>query len=217
MNTTAAEPIQEFAGVNIGEVQLASAGGNDWTYRMYLHHGHRVRMHRVFPDPDGGRDIAEATHLDQYEAKQATFSFPVDWSANSNAVLAEAAIVDAYKRATEPVRSSIRFGSLVLVLNLNPATGVVRVEAEPDGDQPQWAATLSALHRDYMQVQVAWSAPDFGHVFGADPEAEPGRFNRLRLARAGSELWRSVNQQRPVLPRQARPRDINEWSGLPNA
>jgi hypothetical protein len=218
MYKTAAEPepARELVGVNIGEFQLDSASGTDWTYRMYLH-GHRVKVHRVFPDPVGGRGIAEATHLDQYEAKRATFSFPADWSANNNANLAEAAIVDAYKRATEPVRSSIRFGSLVLVMNLDPGMGVVRVEAEPEGEQPQWAATLSALHKDYMQVQVAWSAPNFGHVFGADPEAEPGRGNRLRLARASSALWRSVNRQYPALLRQVRPRATNERSGLLNA
>ncbi|THV39648.1 hypothetical protein [Glycomyces buryatensis] len=213
--TAEAGPVREAAGLKIGEFHLCAAAGPDWTYRVYLHGGNQARVDRVFPDPHRG--VAEATDLDQYDQGGAHFDFPSDWAGNGNAVLAEAAIVDAYKRAIEvPVRSSIRFGDLVLVMTATPSTGVVRVEEEPGDAEPRWAATLTAPHKDYMQVQVSWSAPDYGDTFGTDPESEPGRSNRLRLARAGSALWRSAVRGRLALPRQARTDDINERSALRN-
>jgi hypothetical protein len=210
-------PTREPAGVNIGEFHLDASSGQGWTYRMYLLDDDCVRVNRVYPDPENGRGIAEARNLSRYEDKGAVFSFPSSWEGNGNAERAEAQIVRAHRRATMvTVASSIRFGDLVLVMTADPQAGVIRVEEEPEGATPRWAATLSALHRDYMSVQISWSAPDFGHVFGTNPEDNPGWSNRRRLARAGLALWRSVSRDRISVPRQARTDDTNELGDLLN-
>lgn len=207
-----------MAGVNIGEFHLNAASGKGWTYRMYLHRPDTVRVNRVFPDPDSGRDVALAERLGQYDKQRARFTFPSAWEANGNAKRAEIAIVNAYQRATlVPVAASIRFGDLVLVMTADPPAGIVRVEEEREGVPPRWAATLSALHKDPKQVQVAWSAPQFGEVFGTNPESEPGRSNRLRLARSASALWRSTTRRNRNVVRQGRSNDINEPSALLDA
>ncbi|MEU6246444.1 hypothetical protein [Glycomyces sp. NPDC047010] len=213
-----ATAVQEAgAGGNVGQFHLDAPGGGEWTYRMYLHGADTIVVHRAHPDPATGRYIATATNLDRLDAGGAVFDFPADWAENGNAVLAEAAIIDAYRRiADAAVSASIRFGEVVLVMTTAPGMNLVRVEEATTGPEPRWAATLTAPHRDYMAVQVSWNGPDFGHVLGTDAESNPGRANRFLLARAGSALWRSVNRDRLTLPRQPRADDVNEGCDLLN-
>jgi hypothetical protein len=194
--TAEAERDQGSGGVNIGEFHLDAASGRGWTYRMYLHDNNQVRVNRVHPDPHGG--IAEAINLDRYGQGEATFVFPSTWAKNGNAARAELAIVNAYQRALAgPVAASIRFGDCVFVMTTEPGSGVARVEEEQKGAPPCWVATLTALHRDYMQVQVSWN-PHYKGVFGTDPLSDRGQASRYRLARAASELSRSADRHNPV-------------------
>jgi hypothetical protein len=90
--TATAEAEREAAGVVIGEFRRRG-----WAYRMYLHGDDTVKVHRVYPDPENGRDIAEAVNLGQYEEGKATFTFRSDWSV-ADMQHGEVSIVNAYKR-----------------------------------------------------------------------------------------------------------------------
>ncbi|MFG3342396.1 hypothetical protein [Glycomyces sp. NPDC048151] len=200
--TPEAGPEHETRGLNIGEFHLDTASGGGWTYRMYLHDDNAVKVNRVYPDPERGQGIAEATRLDRYDEHRTKFTFPAAWAANGNADLAETAIVNAYRRALR-VTASIRFGDFVFVMSTEARSGVVRVVDEQDGTEPRWVATLTALHKDYMQVQISTS-PVYKDVFGADVIGETGQAARYRLARAASTLARSAHRWCPAaLPNQA--------------
>jgi len=219
MGERATAPAVQAAGTggNIGQFHLDAPGGGEWTYRMYLHGADTIVVHRAHPDPENGRYLATATDLDKLDTGGADFDFPADWAENGNAVLAEAAIIDAYRHISDTaVSASIRLGDLVLVMTTAPGMNLVKVEEATTAPEPRWAATLTAPHRDYMAVQVSWNGPDFGHVLGTDTESNPGRANRFLLARAGSALWRSANRDRLALPRLPRADDLNEKYNLLN-
>lgn len=86
----------------IGDFWLTTADGHGWHYRIYAAADATVRVGRVHPDPDSGRDVVEASGLD---TDSPSFAFRSNW-AEPERRQAESAIRSAWQRWTAEGRSA---------------------------------------------------------------------------------------------------------------